>query len=239
VTALLEVDGLVTGYGRLEILHGVSLHVGEGEIVSLLGANGAGKTTLLRAISGLLPTWRGTIRFAGRRLGSMRAERRTALGLGQLPEGRGVFQTLTVRENLDLSLVARRTAPNEIDADRDRLLDIFPILRERLGQDASSLSGGQQQMLVLARAMMARPQLLMVDELSFGLAPQLVDRMFEMVADLRNGGTTFLLVEQHAGVLEISDRTYVLRTGRNDIEGPSSQIAESSNLVRAYLGESA
>jgi branched-chain amino acid transport system ATP-binding protein len=236
VTALLEVDSLVTGYGRLQILHGVSLEVRQGEIVSLLGANGAGKTTLLRAISGLLPTWQGEVRFEGRRLGSMRPERRTALGLGQLPEGRGVFQTLSVRENLDLTLVARRDARDEIDADRERLLDIFPILRERLGAAASSLSGGQQQMLVLARAMMARPRLLMIDELSFGLAPQLVDRMFDMVAELRAAGTTFLVVEQHAGVLDISDRTYVLRTGRNEMEGSSAEIAASSDLVRAYLG---
>jgi branched-chain amino acid transport system ATP-binding protein len=237
MTALLEVDELMTGYGRLQILHGVSIRVDEGEIVSLLGANGAGKTTLLRAISGLLPTWSGQVVFAGRRFGSMRAERRTALGLGHLPEGRGLFQSLTVRENLDLSLIARREARDEIDADRERLLDIFPILRDRLTQAASSLSGGQQQMLVLARAMMARPRLLMIDELSFGLAPQLVDRMFEMVGELRRGGTTLLLVEQHAGVLDISDRTYVLRTGRNEMDGSSQEIAESSDLVRAYLGE--
>jgi len=237
VNALLEVNDLVTGYGRLQILHGVSLTVAEGEIVSLLGANGAGKTTLLRAISGLLPAWRGEARFAGQVLGSMRPERRTALGLGHLPEGRGLFQTLTVRENLDLSLVARTTARDEIDEDRERLLTIFPALRPRLTQAASSLSGGQQQMLVLARAMMARPRLLLVDELSFGLAPQLVDQMFDMVADLRRSGTTFLLVEQHAGVLDISDRTYVLRTGRNHLEGPSEEIGATSDLVRAYLGD--
>ena len=159
------------------------------------------------------------------------------LGLGHLPEGRGIFQNLTVRENLDLGIGLRKDGSDAIRRDRDRLLDLLPALAEKIGDAASSLSGGQQQMLALARAMITRPKLLMIDELSFGLAPNLVDDLFELVTELRDeGGTTFLLVEQNAGVLEISDRTYVLRTGNNDIEGPSAELRESHDLVRSYLG---
>ena len=159
------------------------------------------------------------------------------LGLGHLPEGRGIFQNLTVRENLDLGLGLRKDGNDAIRQDRDRLLDLLPALAEKIGDAASSLSGGQQQMLALARAMITRPKMLMIDELSFGLAPNLVDDLFELVTELRDeGGTTFLLVEQNAGVLEISDRTYVLRTGSNDIEGPSAELRESHDLVRSYLG---
>ena len=159
------------------------------------------------------------------------------MDLGHLPEGRGIFQNLTVRENLDLGLGLRRDGSDAIRRDRDRLLDLLPALAEKISDAASSLSGGQQQMLALARSMVTRPKLLMIDELSFGLAPNLVDDLFELVTELRDeGGTTFLLVEQNAGVLDISDRTYVLRTGRNDIAGPSAELKESHDLVRSYLG---
>jgi branched-chain amino acid transport system ATP-binding protein len=236
--SLLEASGLVSGYGRLEVLHGVSVSVEEGEIVSVLGANGAGKTTFLRAVSGVLPTWSGSIVLEGRELGGMAIERRAMLGLGHLPEGRGIFQNLSVKENLELGLGLRKDGSGEIRRDRDRLLDLLPALAEKIGEPASSLSGGQQQMLALARAMITRPRLLMIDELSFGLAPNLVDDLFELVTELRDeGGTTFLLVEQNAGVLEISDRTYVLRGGTNDISGPSSELRESHDLVRSYLGQ--
>lgn len=235
--SLLEASDLVSGYGRLEVLHGVSVSVEEGEIVSVLGANGAGKTTFLRAVSGVLPTWSGSIVLEGRELGSMAIERRAMLGLGHLPEGRGIFQNLSVKENLELGLGLRKDGSGEIRRDRDRLLDLLPALAEKIGEPASSLSGGQQQMLALARGMITRPRLLMIDELSFGLAPNLVDDLFELVTELRDeGGTTFLLVEQNAGVLEISDRTYVLRGGTNDISGPSSELKESHDLVRSYLG---
>lgn len=234
---LLEAREVVSGYGSLEVLHGVSLSVEEGEIVSVLGANGAGKTTFLRTVSGVLPTWTGTVTFDGRVLGELAVERRAMLGLGHLPEGRGIFQNLSVRENLDLGVGLRHDGSDAIRRDRDRLLDHLPGLAEKISDAASSLSGGQQQMLALARAMITRPKLLMIDELSFGLAPNLVDDLFELVVELRDeGGTTFLLVEQNAGVLEISDRTYVLRTGNNELSGPSAELKESHDLVRSYLG---
>ena len=234
--ALLEVNDLVSGYGSLEVLHGISLDVAEGEIVSVLGANGAGKTTFLRAVSGVLDTWSGTVRLDGDDLAGMSVERRAGAGLGHLPEGRGVFQNLTVRENLDLGTVLRRDGASAVNADRERLLGIFPDLAEKIRDGASSLSGGQQQMLALARAMLTRPKLLMIDELSFGLAPFLVDELFTLVTELRDEGNTFLLIEQNAQVLDISDRTYVFQTGNNDISGPSAELRQSHDLVRSYLG---
>lgn len=234
--ALLEVDELVSGYGQLEVLHGVSLEVEEGEIVSVLGANGAGKTTFLRAVSGVLPTWSGSAHLDGQDLGGMSIEKRATKGLGHLPEGRGIFQNLSVRENLDLGLGLRKDGSAAIRKDRERLLDLLPALAEKIGDAASSLSGGQQQMLALARAIITRPKLLMIDELSFGLAPNLVDQLFDLVLEMRDEGNTFLLVEQNAGVLEISDRTYVLKVGRNDISGPSAELKQSHDLVRSYLG---
>ena len=234
--ALLEVNDLVSGYGSLEVLHGISLEVSEGEIVSVLGANGAGKTTFLRAVSAVLDTWSGSVRLAGNDLAGMSVERRAAAGLGHLPEGRGVFQNLTVRENLDLGTVLRRDGAAAVNADRERLLGIFPDLAEKIRDGASSLSGGQQQMLALARAMLTRPKLLMIDELSFGLAPFLVDELFTLVTELRDEGNTFLLIEQNAQVLDISDRTYVFKTGNNDISGPSAELRQSHDLVRSYLG---
>lgn len=234
---LFEAKDVVSGYGALQVLNGVSVSIEEGEIVSVLGANGAGKTTFLRTVSGVLTTWSGQISLDGVDFGDLAIERRAMLGLGHLPEGRGIFQNLTVRENLDLGTGLRNDGADAIRRDRDRLLDLLPALAEKIGDAASSLSGGQQQMLALARAMITRPKLLMIDELSFGLAPNLVDDLFELVTELRDeGGTTFLLVEQNAGVLEISDRTYVLRTGDNDISGPSSELRESHDLVRSYLG---
>ena len=213
-----------------------SLSVSEGEIVSVLGANGAGKTTFLRAVSGVLDTWSGNVRLAGEDLAGVSVERRAAAGRGHLPEGRGVFQNLTVRENLDLGTVLRRDGSSAVNADRDRLLGIFGDLAEKIRDQASSLSGGQQQMLALARAMLTRPKLLMIDELSFGLAPFLVDELFTLVTELRDEGNTFLLIEQNAQVLDISDRTYVFQTGTNDISGPSAELRESHDLVRSYLG---
>lgn len=234
--ALLEAENLVSGYGRLEVLHGVSLEVSEGEIVSVLGANGAGKTTFLRTVSGVLDTWTGSVRLDGRDLAGLSVEKRAAAGLGHLPEGRGVFQNLTVRENFDLGAVLRRDGASAVNADRERLLEMFPALAEKIRDPASSLSGGQQQMLALARALLARPRLLMIDELSFGLAPFLVDELFEHVTELRSEGNTFLLIEQNAQVLDISDRTYVLKTGNNDISGESAELRKSHDLVRSYLG---
>ncbi len=232
---LLEVDGVRTGYGRLEVLHDVSLAVAEGEIVTVLGPNGTGKTTLLRMLSGVLPVWSGSVSFAGERLGRLVPERRAGLGLCQLPEGRGIFQTLTVGENLTLGTVNGRGSAGERRSDRDRVLDVFPELAGRLGAPAASLSGGQQQMLALARAVLSRPRLLMVDELSFGLAPRVVKDLFRVITELREDGVTFLIVEQQAAALTISDRTYVLRDGRNQLDRDSAALLASEDLVASYL----
>lgn len=236
--SLFEASELVSGYGKLQVLRSISVRVDEGEIVSVLGANGAGKTTFLKTVSGILPTWSGKVAFNGTDFAGRTIEARAALGIGHLPEGRGVFQNLTVRENLDLGLCLRRDDAATIRRDRDELLDLLPILREKLQHPASSLSGGQQQMLSLSRSMLARPRLLMIDELSFGLAPKIVDMLFELVARFRReSGTAFLLIEQNAGVLDLSDRTYVFRHGRNHLEGSSQTLRASGDLVRSYLGQ--
>lgn len=232
---LLEIEDVRTGYGRMEVLHGVSLHVAEGEIVTVLGPNGTGKTTLMCLLSGLLPLWSGRIRFAGTDLLKASPEKRAAMGLCQLPEGRGIFQTLTVGENLHLGTVGRKASAAEIRADRDRVLGLFPELAERLTASASSLSGGQQQMLALGRAMMSRPRLLLIDELSFGLAPRIVHGLFEVVRELRDDGVAFLIVEQQASALRISDRTYIMRGGRNELDRPSAELLASDELVASYL----
>jgi branched-chain amino acid transport system ATP-binding protein len=232
---LLTVEQVRAGYGRLEVLHDVSLRVDEGEIVTVLGPNGTGKTSLLRTLSGALHAWSGEVTFDGRVLGRLSPERRAALGLCQLPEGRGIFQTLSVGENLDLGTVGGRSSAAEKRADRERVLGVFPELAGRLSAPAASLSGGQQQMLALARAVMSRPKLLMVDELSFGLAPRVVSDLFAVITELREGGVTFLIVEQQAAALRISDRTYVLRNGRNQMEGGSADLLRSEELVTSYL----
>ncbi|GAA0828080.1 ABC transporter ATP-binding protein [Streptosporangium amethystogenes subsp. fukuiense] len=232
---LLEIEDARTGYGRLEVLHDVSLKVAEGEIITVLGPNGTGKTTLMRLLSGVLPLWSGQVRFDGADLGRTTPEKRAALGLCQLPEGRGIFQTLTVGENLHLGTASRKASAAQIRSDRDRVLGIFPELAGRLAASASSLSGGQQQMLALARAMMGRPRLLLIDELSFGLAPRIVHDLFEVVRELRDDGVTFLIVEQQASALRVSDRTYVMRNGRNELDRASDELLASNDLVASYL----
>jgi branched-chain amino acid transport system ATP-binding protein len=228
---LLEIEDARTGYGGLEVLHGVSMAVGEGEIVTVLGPNDTGKTSLMRLLSGALPLWSGTITFDGTDLGRQPPNKRAKLGLCQLPEGRGIFQTLTVGENLDLGLATGRGSGK----DRDRVLDVFPELAGRLDQSASSLSGGQQQMLALGRALMSRPRLLLIDELSFGLAPRIVRDLFEVVSRLREDGVTFLIVEQQSAALRISDRTYILRGGRNELTRDSAELLASDELATSYL----
>src|SRR5579875_2412874 len=226
---MLQVRGVEAGYGRVQVLRGVSLEVAEGEIVAVLGANGAGKTTTLRAISGVVPAWRGEISFLGRRLTREPPEARAALGLGHVPEGRGILASLTVEENLMLGRHLRRERRGVLERDRDRLLDLFPALLRRLGLPASSLSGGEQQMLALARALLCRPKLLMGDEMSFGLAPI-------VVRQLREEGTTVLVVEQQAGVLAICDRSYVLSGGVTETEETLGRAVSREDLVRSYLG---
>ncbi len=234
-TLLLEIEDARTGYGGLEVLHGISLTVDEGENVTVLGPNGTGKTSLMRLLSGVLPLWSGKVRFAGAELGRLSPDKRARLGLCQLPEGRGIFQTLTVGENLDLGLAARRVPAATAKADHDRVLGIFTELAGRLDVSASSLSGGQQQMLALGRALMSSPKLLLIDELSFGLAPRIVRDLFEVVRELREQGVTFLIVEQQSAALRISDRTYILRSGRNELTRDSAELLASDELATSYL----
>jgi len=220
------------------VLRGIDLDVAEGEIVSVLGANGVGKTTTLRAISGIIPGWTGSIEFEGHRFTNEVPEKRAARGIGHVPEGRGILTSLTVGQNLELGTTLRTDSSKEIQRDHDRLLDLFNPLAGRLNEPASQLSGGQQQMLAVARALIARPRLMMIDELSFGLAPLLVDELFGLIRELRNEGTTFLLVEQHAGAVAISDRVYVVSGGRTIIESAADQL-DTASLVRSYLGDAA
>ena len=232
----LEVEGLHVGYGRIAVVHGISLSVSEGRAVCLIGANGAGKTTVLRAISGLVRPRAGRIRFGGMEIAGRAAHRIAAAGLRQVPEGRQCFAELTVAENLALGayLVPERA---EIARRQDVVLTRFPRLRERLGQFAGSLSGGEQQMLAIGRALMGAPRLLLLDEPSMGLAPLFVEEIFAIIAALKADGTTILLVEQNASAaLEVADYGYVLETGRIAAEGPAAQMAADPAVAAAYLG---
>lgn len=232
---LLEVEDVSVGYGRVGVLRNLSLKVDRGEIVSVLGPNGAGKTTLLRAISGIIPLTSGAVSFNGLNLRRKRPEQRARLGLAHLPEGRGILRTLTVGENLDLGAIGRRDGRAAIAADRERLLEAFPALAGRLHQGGALLSGGQQQMLALARGLFAKPKLLIIDELSFGLAPKIVTELYGTLAGLRETGVAFLIVEQQVSVLRISDRSYVLRSGTTALEGRSDLLAGSDELVSTYF----
>jgi branched-chain amino acid transport system ATP-binding protein len=237
--ALLEVENLVARYGRITALGGISLSVGEGEIVTLIGANGAGKTTTLRAISGLLRPAEGTIRFDGRDLTRLAPNAIVRAGVGHAPEGRRIFPRMTVRENLELGAYTRRSR-TEIAADTERVLTLFPRLRERYAQRAGTMSGGEQQMLAMARALMARPRLLLLDEPSLGLSPLLVQTIFAVIRELNAAGTTVLLIEQNARqALAIASRGYVLEVGRIAHSGPAAELAASEAVRAAYLGGAA
>ncbi len=233
---LLEVDAIDVFYGDVQVLYGLSLEVREGEIVTLLGSNGAGKTTTLRAISGLRPPRRGDVRFRGRSLAGVPAARRADLGIALVPEGRELWAQLTVRENLELGAYgarARRRAARNLE----RVLALFPRLAERRRQLAGSLSGGEQQMCAIGRALMSEPSLLMLDEPSLGLAPVVVEQVMSVVAELHRGGTTVLLVEQNlTQALAIADRGTVIETGRVRLEGPSAALAANPEIRAAYLG---
>ena len=232
--SLLAVQDLVTAYGSVEALHGISFHVDDGEIVALLGANGAGKTTTLRTISGLLRPRAGEVRFAGERIDTRRAHEIVRLGLTHVPEGRWIFTLLTVDENLRLGAYAERRVPREA---LDRVFTQFPRLAERRGQLAGTLSGGEQQMLAMARALMTKPRLLLLDEPSMGLAPVLVRAIFQTIAEINRQGTTVLLVEQNANAaLRLARRAYVLETGRIALEGLGAELARNEAVRRAYLG---
>ena len=233
--ALLEVDDIHTFYGNIEALKGVSLDVEEGECVTLIGSNGAGKSTTLRSISALTPARTGEIRFRGRDIARMAPQDIVQLGISQSPEGRKTFQRMTVRENLDMGAYLRRD--KDVDQDLDRIFDLFPRLKERERQKAGTMSGGEQQMLAIGRALMARPTLLLLDEPSMGIAPILVERIYETIAEINRQGTTILLVEQNANyALGVSQRAYVLETGKVALSDASASLRENPDVQKAYLG---
>jgi branched-chain amino acid transport system ATP-binding protein len=233
---MLRIDAIDVFYGDVQVLFGLSLEVREHEIVTLLGSNGAGKTTTLRAVSGLRPPRSGDIRFRGRSLSGVPASDRTALGIALVPEGRELWPLLTVRENLELGAYGRRARPNAA-RNLERMFGMFPRLRERSGQLAGSLSGGEQQMCAIARSLMSEPTLLMLDEPSLGLAPLLVDQVMKTISELHAGGMTILLVEQNLRkALEVAHRGTVIETGRVRLEGTSADLAANPDIRAAYLG---
>ncbi|MDQ1292573.1 MAG: transporter ATP-binding protein [Actinomycetota bacterium] len=233
---LLELRDVSARYGRIQALHGVDLHVDEGEVVALIGANGAGKTTIMRAVSGLLPVSTGSVIFEGQDITRLRADRRVARGISLSPEGRGIFPGMSVKENLDMGAYTRRDRAG-IAADLERMLTLFPRLRERLGQPGGTLSGGEQQMLAVARSLMSRPKVLLLDEPSMGLAPKLIAQIFDIVVEIRRQGTTILLVEQNAHqALWVADRGYVLETGSVVRTGSGEDLLDDSSVKAAYLG---
>jgi len=251
--ALLEIDGLDVHYGGIHALKGVSMKVEKGEVVTLIGANGAGKTSTLRAISGLVKPTAGRVRFNGEEIVSagtghqprwkkwiegdgIGAHAIVARGLVHAPEGRGIFSNMTVAENLEIGAFLRKDAA-QVKKDRDHALSLFPRLKERLTQSAGTLSGGEQQMLAIARALLSRPKLLLLDEPSLGLAPQIVALIFKIVKTIAAEGTTILLVEQNAHMaLGVANRAYVLEVGKIVLEGPAAELAKNDQIRKAYLG---
>ncbi len=235
---MLKIKNLEAGYGKLKVLRRISMHVNPGEIVTLIGANGAGKTTLLHTITGLVKTLAGEISLQGKNINKTAPEKRVAAGCSLVPEGRQVFSTMTVKENLVLGGYVqykkdKKTAAHEME----KILHIFPVLKERENQLAGTLSGGEQQMLAMGRALMAKPALIMMDEPSTGLAPLIVKDIFRIIGKLREDGNTVLLVEQNAkAALGIADRGYVLETGKIILQGPAEDLLENRDVQRAYLG---
>ena len=233
--ALLELHDVHSFYGTIEALKGISLDVNEGEIVTLIGSNGAGKSTTLRSISGLTPPREGSIKFDGEEIGETPPQEIVQRGISQAPEGRRIFQRMTVRENLELGAYLRRD--DRIEKDLGRVFDLFPRLKERERQKAGTMSGGEQQMLAIGRALMAEPKLLLLDEPSMGLAPVLVERIYETIAEINEQGTTILLVEQNANfALEVSKRGYVLETGTVALADEAANLRENPDVQKAYLG---
>lgn len=234
--ALLEVKDLEVYYGVINALKGISFEVNEGEIVTLIGANGAGKTTTMQSVIGLIPARAGSVIYDGHDITKMPCHKIVHLGMSQVPEGRRIFQELTVYENLMMGAYSQGKN-NDFKEDIEKIYDRFPRLKERRNQIAGTLSGGEQQMLAMGRALMSHPKLLMLDEPSMGLSPLLVDQVFEIIKDINKDGTTILLVEQNAGKsLAISDRAYVLETGSIVLSGTGKELAESDQVKKAYLG---
>ena len=235
--ALLEVRGLQAGYGEVQVLWGLSLAAARGRLTTLVGANGAGKTTMLRAVVGTLAPWSGRVLFKGEDVTRLPAHAKAARGLVLVPEGRQLFSTMTVDENLEMGAFTRRGADGYADR-LERVFTLFPRLKERIGQVAGTLSGGEQQMLAIGRALMASPRLLLLDEPSMGLAPVLVEQIFATITDINRQGMTILLVEQNAAMaLEIAHRGYVLETGTIVLTGSAAELGENADVRRAYLGE--
>ncbi len=237
VMLMLRIDGLTVAYGGIEALHGISLEIAKGEVVALLGANGAGKTTLLRTISGLLRQKTGIITFDGAALGRDSAESRVKRGIAHVPEGRRIFPGLTVTENLDVATTAWKRLGMSAEADLANVFALFPRLQERKTQLGWSLSGGEQQMLAIGRALMARPKMLLLDEPSLGLAPRLSEEVYRRIADINAKGVTVLLVEQNTVLaLEVAHRAYVIETGNIVLEGSAADLATHPRVREAYLG---
>jgi branched-chain amino acid transport system ATP-binding protein len=233
---LLKVNGIEAYYGRVPALHEVSIEVPEGSVVALLGSNGAGKTSTLRVISGLLKPTRGDVEFEGKRIDRLRPDQLVRVGIAQVPEGRQLFPELTVRENLRLGAYTR-ASDKGVAQDLERVLSYFPYLRERLGQHAGTLSGGEQQMLAIGRALMSKPRLLLLDEPSLGLAPLLVKEIFRIIGEIRAAGATVVLVEQNVHMaLNIADHAYLLQTGRVVLGDASAALRQREEVKRAYLG---
>ena len=234
--SLLQLDDIVLAYGKIEALHGLSLTVEEGEVVALIGGNGAGKTTTLKTISGVRPVTSGSIRFEGREIVGIAPHKLVDMGLCQAPEGRGIFPGMSVVENLDMGAYTRRDKA-EVTKDFDRVFDLFPRLAERKKQTAGTMSGGEQQMLAIGRALMARPRLLLLDEPSMGLAPMLIQQIFTIISEIAGQGTTILVVEQNAKqALSRSDRAYVLETGNIVKTGTGAELLDDPSVREAYLG---
>jgi branched-chain amino acid transport system ATP-binding protein len=234
---MLTLKSVQAGYGALMVLKGVSLHVRQGEVVTLIGGNGAGKSTTLRTISGLLPVRRGVVEFAGQELNRLAPERIVSLGLALVPEGRRVFASLSVAANLELGAFSRNDK-GQVRRELEDIKERFPLLKERAGQPAGTLSGGEQQILAICRALMARPKLLMLDEPSMGLAPRMVRQVYDILRELKDQGTTLLLIEQNArAALKLADRGYVMETGRIILDGAAAELRDDPEVQRAYLGK--
>jgi branched-chain amino acid transport system ATP-binding protein len=236
MSVTLKVRNLEASYGAFKVLHGLDFDIAEGSVTTLLGANGAGKTTTLRALCGMIRR-SGTIEFEGRSISRMKTEDIVRLGIAHVPEGRGTFTSLTVEENLQLGAMTRRMGDG-VSGDIDRIFEFFPRLRERRGQQAGTLSGGEQQMLAIGRALMLRPKLMLLDEPSFGLAPLVVREVFSILADIRqNMGVSMLLVEQNASLaLELADQAYLIETGSIALSGPAAEIRDDESVRASYLG---
>ena len=236
----LEIKDLRVHYGKIEAIKGVSVVVNQGEIVTLIGANGAGKTTILKTISGLRPVSSGSITFDGEDINKIPAHKRVDLGISQVPEGRGIFPGMTVLENLEMGKFNRKDRKDEMEEDLNRVFTLFPRLKERVGQAGGTLSGGEQQMLAMGRALMARPKVLLLDEPSMGLAPQMIANIFRIITEINKQGVTILLVEQNAQqALQRADRAYILETGNVTKEAAASDLLNDPAVREAYLGTGA